>query len=103
MPDAESALGLAAVDDPPARLAVSAERAVLARLEAGCAAPVGTHARPADGELRLDVVVADPDGSEVMRRTGSCRGTSVADAVALGERLADDLLAHGAGRLARLT
>ena len=101
--DSALARGLAAVDHLPTRLAVSAERAVLARLEAGCAAPVGTHARLAEGQLRLDVVVADPDGSDVMRRTGTCADPSVTAAVSLGQRLADDLLAHGAGRLARLT
>lgn len=101
--DCALARGLAAVDHAPTRLAVSAERAVLARLEAGCAAPVGTHARLADGELRLDVVVADPDGSETMRHSDSCPAPSDAEAVSLGHRIADDLLARGAGRLARLT
>ena len=38
------AQALAALDDPDTRLAVTAERALLARLEAGCAAPVGAYA-----------------------------------------------------------
>ncbi|MGK7222839.1 hydroxymethylbilane synthase [Kocuria flava] len=97
------AAGLAAVDHLPTRLAVTAERELLSRLEAGCAAPVGTLARTAGDELVLDVVVADPDGSEVMRRHGSTAERTVAGARALGTRLADELLADGAGRLARLT
>ena len=97
------AAGLAAVDHLPTRLAVTAERELLSRLEAGCAAPVGTLARTAGDELVLDVVVADPDGSEVMRRHGSTTERTVAGARALGTRLADELLADGAGRLARLT
>lgn len=101
--DSGLATGLAAVDHLPTRLAVTAERSVLARLEAGCAAPVGTFARLVDGDLELDVVVANPDGSEVMRRTESAREPSVEAARALGQRVADDLLAHGADRLARLS
>jgi hydroxymethylbilane synthase len=101
--DTPLAAGLAAVDHLETRLAVTAERALLTRLEAGCAAPVGTFGRIEGGELVLDVVVADPDGSRVMRRSGRTAGGSVDDARALGVRLGDELLADGAGRLARLT
>lgn len=101
--DSPLARGLAAVDDLPTRLAVTAERAVLARLEAGCAAPVGTYARMVGGDLHLDVVVANPDGTEAMRRSEATDELSVDAATALGVRLADELLAAGADRLARLT
>ncbi len=101
--DTPLAAGLAAVDHLETRLAVTAERALLTRLEAGCAAPVGTFGRIEGGELVLDVVVADPDGSRVMRRSGRTAGGGVDDARALGVRLGDELLADGAGRLARLT
>jgi hydroxymethylbilane synthase len=101
--DSPLARGLAAVDDLPTRLAVTAERAVLARLEAGCAAPVGTYARVVGGDLHLDVVVANPDGTEVMRRSEATDELSVDAAAALGVRIADELLAAGADRLARLT
>ena len=101
--DTPLAAALAAVDHLETRLAVTAERALLTRLEAGCAAPVGTFARIEDGVLVLDVVVADPDGSRVMRRSGRTAERGVDDARALGHRLGDELLADGAGRLARLT
>ncbi|MEX5294221.1 hydroxymethylbilane synthase [Kocuria sp. CPCC 205268] len=101
--DTALAAGLAAVDDPGTRLAVTAERALLTRLEAGCAAPVGTFGRIEDGELVLDVVVADPDGSRVMRRSGRAAEPDLDAARGLGARLGDELLADGAGRLARLT
>lgn len=101
-PDSVLAHGLTAVDDLPTRLAVTAERTVLATLEAGCAAPVGTYARAVDGTLELDVVVANPDGSEVMRRSVSVADAGLDDAVALGRDVAEDLLAHDAGRLAGL-
>lgn len=95
--------GLAAVDHLETRLAVTAERALLTRLEAGCAAPVGTFGRFEDGELVLDAVVADPDGSRLLRSSGRTVERTVQAARELGTRLADDLLADGAGRLARLT
>ncbi|KLU09733.1 hydroxymethylbilane synthase [Kocuria sp. SM24M-10] len=101
--DAPLATALAAVDHLETRLAVTAERALLTRLEAGCAAPVGTYGRIRGDELVLDVVVADPDGSRVLRRGGSTRERTVDAARDLGTRLADELLADGAGRLARLT
>ncbi|GGG50167.1 porphobilinogen deaminase [Kocuria dechangensis] len=101
--DAPLAAGLAAVDHLETRLAVTAERALLTRLEAGCAAPVGTLARLEGDELVLDAVVADPDGTELMRRRGATAGRTVDAARELGTRLAEELLADGAGRLARLT
>ena len=102
-PDTELARGLAAVDHLPTRLAVTAERTVLATLEAGCAAPVGTYARLVDGVLELEVVVADPDGSEVMRHAASLPGADLEGAAALGAHVAQELLGNGAGRLARLS
>lgn len=42
----------AALDHRPTRLAVTAERAVLARLEAGCAAPIGAWARQEEGDRK---------------------------------------------------
>lgn len=49
---AELARAVAALDDEPTRLAVTAERALMARLGAGCAAPVGAwaHLRGGDQE-----------------------------------------------------
>ncbi|MFD6178951.1 MULTISPECIES: hydroxymethylbilane synthase [unclassified Isoptericola] len=106
---AGSALGeaFAALDHRPTRLAVLAERAVLARLEAGCAAPVGAHARVEAGELQLTAVVARVDGTEQLTHAASAPlgGDAVAQdeaATALGVRVAESLLADGAERLAPL-
>ncbi|AEE44383.1 hydroxymethylbilane synthase [Cellulomonas fimi] len=99
---------LAALDDRPTRLAVLAERALLARLEAGCAAPVGTLATlDADGTLTLDAVVVRTDGTASLRRRArtALPGTAAQDVVAaraLGTDLADALLADGAADLADL-
>lgn len=102
---ADLATALAKLDDPHTRAAVTAERALLAALEAGCTAPVGALADfLADGqtvnELRLRGVVGSTDGSSLVQMsiTGSAP-TSHDDAVALGRELASEMLAKGAAGL----
>jgi hydroxymethylbilane synthase len=88
---------LAALDDPGTRAAVTAERALLAELEAGCSAPVAALAEVAEGddgpEIYLRGAVFSPDGHFGVRlsRTGT-----LADAERIGRLLAADLLAEGA-------
>jgi hydroxymethylbilane synthase len=103
------ARALAALDHLPSRLAVTAERALLARLEAGCAAPIGAHGRLDGDVLRLDVVVLRVDGSGALRRSVSVDLASAGDVPArlvaaerLGTRAAEELLAGGAADLAEL-
>ncbi|NUR57765.1 MAG: hydroxymethylbilane synthase [Catenulispora sp.] len=88
---------LAVLDHPATRAAVTAERAMLAVLEAGCSAPVGAHAAAGDDNvLALTGVVATVSGSRSLR----LRATGpVADAAGLGRALARDLLAQGAAEL----
>ena len=91
----------AALDHPPTRAAVTAERALLAALEAGCSAPVGALADWVEGdggpdELYLRGVVAPPDGSDLVRQSAAGPAD---DPEALGRRLAEDLLADGAGEM----
>ena len=50
--DPELAQVLSHIDNPVTRAAVTAERAVLARLGAGCAAPVGALAVPTVAGVR---------------------------------------------------
>ncbi|MEV0744101.1 hydroxymethylbilane synthase [Streptomyces sp. NBC_00184] len=102
---ADLAAALAELDDPYTRAAVTAERSLLAALEAGCSAPVGALADLlADGqavnELRLRGVVGSIDGSSLvqMSTTGPVP-TSHDDAAALGRELAAEMLAKGAAGL----
>ena len=74
------------------QLRVTAERAFLARLGAGCLAPAGALAYLEEGELRLEGVVAAPDGSELIR--GEIAGPPE-EAAELGEELAADILDQG--------
>ncbi|MBJ7400204.1 hydroxymethylbilane synthase [Mycolicibacterium sp.] len=70
---------LAGFDDPDSRIAVTAERTLLADLEAGCSAPVGAIAEVVESidedgrvfeELSLRACVAAVDGSDVIRASG---------------------------------
>jgi hydroxymethylbilane synthase len=73
------------------RLAVTAERALLATLEGGCQVPIGAHAVVKGSEIDLRAIVASPDGSAMIRDRMS--GT---DPVALGKALGERLLGSGA-------
>ncbi|HEX5862322.1 MAG TPA: hydroxymethylbilane synthase [Nocardioides sp.] len=91
---------LAGLDDPRTRAAVEAERAVLATLEGGCAAPVGALAEVAEGddgdEIWVRAVALSPDGALTVRMSASGRPD---DAAGVGKRLAGEMLADGATRL----
>ena len=89
-----------ALDDVRTRAAVTAERSVLAGLEAGCTAPVGALAEIAEGEdgdeLWIRAIALSYDGGVVVRK--SATGTPD-DAVGLGQRLAAEMLDEGADTL----
>lgn len=97
--DAAAAAAAAAVDDASVRAAVDSERRLLARLEAGCAAPVGATASVGAGVLTLTGAVFALDGSGQIR--GTATGT-VVDRFAIADRLADDLFRRGAAALLSL-
>jgi hydroxymethylbilane synthase len=103
----ELASVLAELDDPFTRAAVTAERALLAALEAGCSAPVGALAEPyfqgpdeQVSELRLRGTVGTTDGTSLVQM--SITGATPAsrdEAAALGRELAAEMLAKGAAGL----
>ena len=84
------------LDHRETRLACLAERAFLRSLGGGCQFPIAAHA-VLDGEaLKLDGLVAKPDGSEILRDSLS---GSPEDPEGLGSSLAAKLSARGAGAL----
>jgi hydroxymethylbilane synthase len=91
---------LVVLDDTRSRVAVTAERAVLAALEGGCAAPVGVLAEVVEGEdgdeLWVRAVALSPDGELAVRMSAT---GDPADADGVGNRLAGDMLAEGAAGL----
>ncbi|WP_022871814.1 hydroxymethylbilane synthase [Nesterenkonia alba] len=107
-------IGLAQLDELDARLETTAERAMLARLNAGCAAPLGGLARCTDEpdggvKLRLDAAVCAPDGSAVQRagaeitlEAGAERDEALDQAAQLGIDVAQTLVAEDTGLLAHV-
>lgn len=89
---------LAPLEDATTRIAVTAERALLARLEGGCTVPLAGHATVEGGTVHLRGLVGRPDGTQVVR--GEVRGP-VTRAHELGEALADELLSRGAADILR--
>ncbi|MEZ7007457.1 hydroxymethylbilane synthase [Streptomyces sp. AD55] len=103
--DPDLVAALAELDDPFTRIAVTAERSLLAALEAGCSAPVGALADLlAEGqvvkEMRLRGVVGSTDGATMVQlsTTGPVPETHE-QALALGRDLATEMLAQGAAGL----
>jgi hydroxymethylbilane synthase len=95
--DRELVALLTALDHPVTRAAVSAERALMSTLEAGCSAPVAGLAEfTGPGELRLRGAVASPDGHRTIRLT---RAGPAAAPAELGRSLAVELLDGGARTL----
>jgi hydroxymethylbilane synthase len=83
---------LGSIDDPLSRAATTAERSLLAGLQAGCSAPVGAYAAGTE-VLRLRALVVAADGGRALR--GSASGT-LAQADQIGRQVAADLLSRGA-------
>jgi hydroxymethylbilane synthase len=87
---------LGALDDAETRAAVTAERAVLAGLEAGCSAPVGAYAAQQEQKLYLTAAVIAFDGGRQIRLSASGHPS---EAKTLGRDLASRLLSEGADQL----
>jgi hydroxymethylbilane synthase len=101
--DTPTAELLGSLDDAVTRLVVTAERTLLAELEAGCSAPVGAYGEAAEPEpdehamqLYLRAVVSAVDGSASVRLSAT---GPLDDAARIGRDLATELLADGAADL----
>jgi hydroxymethylbilane synthase len=94
--DMDTARLLCDLEHGPTRIRVMAERAFLHRLEGGCQVPIAGHATIDGDHLTLAGLVAEPDGSRVLRDTvqGSAK-----DCEKLGIQLADRLLTLGAAEI----
>jgi hydroxymethylbilane synthase len=89
----------AAIEHAPSRAAVDSERAFLARLGGGCDLPVGAYATAtAEGGVRIDGMIASPDGRVLLRRARDGDGASPEQ---IGEALAAGMI-RDAGGLATL-
>lgn len=84
------------LNDEATQTTVTAERALLHRLEGGCQVPIGAHATLLQGQVLLEGLVATVDGKTVIK--DQVQGNSH-DAHALGVALAERLLAQGADKV----
>lgn len=84
------------LEHAPTRTAVACERAVLNALGGGCQVPIGVHAVQAGNVLRVQAVVASPDGKKVIRL--SLEGDA-AQPAHVGEELGRELLQAGAQKI----
>jgi hydroxymethylbilane synthase len=92
---------LGCLEDAQTRAAVTAERTLLATLEAGCSAPVAALAVVVDNvdglqEIHLRGAVFAVDGGRLVRSSAT---GSLTDAAEVGSRLAAELFARGADQL----
>ncbi|WP_104105660.1 hydroxymethylbilane synthase [Nocardioides sp. 616] len=98
--DTDLLAALGQLDDPRTRAAVTAERAVLATLEAGCSAPLGALAEVVEGEdadeLWIRAVALSHDGAVAVRMSST---GPPEDAGGVGVRLGSEMLAEGAADL----
>ncbi len=90
--DARTREYLKFLDDLAARAATTCERALLNSLGGGCQVPIGAFAEVKNGKLRLDSIVADPDGSKLLRDS---RDGRIEDAEKLGNAAGAALLSRG--------
>lgn len=84
------------LNDVPTVQATSAERAFLGLVEGGCQVPIGVHADVKNEKIRIEAIIASLDGKTVLR--DSLTG-SAADAVALGKKLGEKMLANGGQKI----
>jgi hydroxymethylbilane synthase len=94
--DAATLAHLEVLEHAETRIAMNAERAFSGRLGGSCQSPIAAHARLDGGRLTLDGLVAEPDGSRLLRDTIA---GSAEESVSLGEQLAERVLDAGAGAL----
>lgn len=95
------------IEHAPTRLTVTAEREVLAKLEAGCSAPIGATAVVDAEMLLVSATVYSPDGSEYRTASHAAMLDGSAqdrldEALSVAGRVADELLENGAAELADL-
>jgi len=92
--DTEMHKHLAFLDDAASRAATTCERALLNKLGGGCQVPIGAFAQSTEDGIRLTAIVAQPDGSTILRETQTGD-----DPIELGDKVGDALLQRGANKI----
>jgi hydroxymethylbilane synthase len=94
--DAETVAAVSKLDHKFTRLACIAERSLLRGLGGGCQLPIAAHAVVRDKQIRLDGLVAHPEGKTIIRERIA---GPLDEAESLGSQLAERLLKSGAAEL----
>ena len=84
------------LNDPAARATTTCERALLNSLGGGCQVPIGAFAEMRPGKLHLEAIVAEPDGSKLLRES---RDGNLNDPEALGNAVGKALLNRGGDQI----
>ncbi len=84
------------LDDTQTRIAVEAERALLAKLQGGCQIPIGAYAQTQSKDVYLEAIICTIDGGHAIRDNLS--GTST-QAAKIGEELAQRMLENGGRKI----
>lgn len=95
--DRKTAAMLRRIEDPRSRAEVTAERALIEKVEGGCRFPLGAVAVARGSEMTLRASVFSADGARKIRVEKSGRA---GDPKRLGSSVADALLEQGAAELA---
>jgi hydroxymethylbilane synthase len=90
--DAATSQHLEFLNHAAARAATTCERSLLNRLGGGCQVPIGAFAEMRNGKLHLEAIVADPEGSKLLRESGD---GDLNDPEQLGNVVGDTLLRRG--------
>jgi hydroxymethylbilane synthase len=97
---------LRTIEDLTTRIQITAERAMLQKLEGNCHSSIAGHASAADGRLKLEAMVASYDGDQMLSATSDtyldlASPNAIEQAEQLGDEVADNLLSKGARDLIR--
>ncbi|HEX6974413.1 MAG TPA: hydroxymethylbilane synthase [Vicinamibacterales bacterium] len=94
--DAATRARVEPISDRQARISLDVERTVVSALGGGCQLPLGAISVHDNGAVRLQAVVATPDGSQVIKREAT---GPASDPIGLGRRVADALAEAGATKI----
>ncbi|MCC7212905.1 MAG: hydroxymethylbilane synthase [Candidatus Brocadia sp.] len=87
---------VSALNDTQTRIAIEAERALLAKLQGGCQVPIGAYAQIQNNQVFLEAIICTVDGGHAIRDSYSGHSTQAAR---LGEALAERMLESGGKRI----
>ncbi|MDR4509722.1 MAG: hydroxymethylbilane synthase [Candidatus Brocadiaceae bacterium] len=85
-------------NDKETKVAVEAERSLLAKLEGGCQVPIGAHAHIQENTLHLEAIICSLEGNRVVRDKQS---GPIDQAVKIGNELAQRMLENGGEEILR--